>query len=182
MTTDEAAGEATARELLKLEQRVGVLYRRFQVIAEGMKDLPLYNPAIAVEPVDFQLLGERGIGVLVTPWFMNVLLLPLEHQPFRMSAVGARSERELPAGPRPFVVGGDEQVGLYESHSLYSPLADFATHEAAVERARATLCELMTPPSKPAAEAQATTVYRQADGRTDGARARRDFLFGRRST
>ena len=210
MTTEETAaadagGDATgdtpdaqeAVRLQRLEARVGVLYRRFRQIAEGMKDLPLYNHAIAVEPVDFQLLpgtgseagagdGGQGIGVLVTPWFMSVVLLPLEAQSFRMAEVGRRVTRSLPAGACEFVVGGDEVVGHLESLSLFSPLSDFATHEAAVLRGQAMLAALMTVPKQEGDEQCArTTVYRQrgvGESESDGAAgrsSRRDFLFGR---
>lgn len=201
MTVQETAGSGDGRQaedareaarLARLEARVGVLYRRFRQIAEGMKDLPLYNPAISVEPVDFQLLGrdgdggadDLGIGVLVTPWFMNVVVLPLEPQPFRMADVGRRVTRALPAGERELVVGGDEVVGQYESLSLFSPLSDFVTHEAAVIRAQSMLAELLAPPP-PRDDVARVTVYRQEGTQPDregGDRpsSRRDFLLGRR--
>lgn len=201
---DEALDVLEARLIAQLEARVGVLYRRFRQIAEGMKDLPLYNHAISVEPVDFQLLpragsddaggvvggtnecaatGDHGIGVLVTPWFMSVVVLPLEPQAFRMADVGRRVKRVLPGGVRELVVGGDEVIGSYESLSLFSPLSDFSAHEVAVERARSMLAELLaTPP--PQDDVARITVYRQERAKpdregSDVPSSRRDFLFGR---
>ena len=51
--------------------------RRFERIgAEQMRDLPIYNHAIDVEAIGFHPWGPGFIGVLITPWFMNLMLLP----------------------------------------------------------------------------------------------------------
>ena len=49
------------------------LYQK--VYQEQMKGLPICNENIKVEAVDFQLYQDQWLGVLVTPWFTNLLIL-----------------------------------------------------------------------------------------------------------
>ncbi|HOV03207.1 MAG TPA: [NiFe]-hydrogenase assembly chaperone HybE [Hyphomicrobiales bacterium] len=160
-----------------LERKVGVLVRRFRIIAEGMRDLPLCNPAIAVEAVDFRIHDGEGVGVLITPWFMNVVLLPLDDQPFEMAAMGRKRLVEMPAGPREFLVGGDEVTGLFAAHSLHSPILDVSSHDAAVAVARSALDKLMTPPPE---EDEAIEPEAQSEASPQPGTSRRTLLFGRR--
>lgn len=138
--------------ILKLERRLGAVVARFRTLAEGMRDLPLYNPVVAVEAVDFLPFGSMGFGVLVTPWFMSALFLPLDSMPYDPRRVGTARAVPLPAGERSFQLGGDDALGLFWAHSLLSPLPGFEAHEAAVDHARYELARLLTPPEPPAAK------------------------------
>ena len=146
--------------IARLESRLGVLVGRYRMLAEGMRDLPLYNPAVVVEAVDFLPFGGMGFGVLVTPWFMSALFVPLEPVPFDPRRVGETMTVPLPAGERGFQLGGDEVTGLTWAHSLLSPLAGIPSHDAAVERARAELERLLTLP-EPARPAPPRTASRR---------------------
>ena len=44
---------------------------------ERMADIPLLNPALEVQAVGFSVWEAYCLGVLITPWFMNLMLLPL---------------------------------------------------------------------------------------------------------
>ena len=46
------------------------------IYAERMRDLPIVNPRLAVEAVGFEQWEDQDLGVLITPWFMNLVLLP----------------------------------------------------------------------------------------------------------
>ena len=133
--------------IAKLERRLGVLVRHFRELAPGMSDLPLYNQKVSVEAVDFLPFGGMGLGVLVTPWFINLKFLPLDPVPFETENVGRVMTVELPAGQRAFALGGDEVTGLYWSHCIMSPLTDTLDHAAAVAVARSRLARVLTKPS-----------------------------------
>ncbi|MBU6299803.1 MAG: [NiFe]-hydrogenase assembly chaperone HybE [Alphaproteobacteria bacterium] len=126
--------------------RVPALVERFRRIDAAMRDLPLYNDKIEIEAIGFRPFGEDALlGVLLTPWFMNLLLLPTEPQPMDMAAVGKTVPIELPAGMRNFVVGGDQEIGLYKAYSLHSPLLNFKLPGQARAEAKRLLALLTTP-------------------------------------
>lgn len=101
---------------------------------ERMKELGLYNPALKVEAVGFRRWEGWLAGILVTPWFMNFLLLPAEGQLAGASA-GTKQRIEMPRGEIVFTIGEVEEVGPYAASSLYSPMRDFPDHAAASTRA-----------------------------------------------
>ena len=41
-----------------------------------MAGVPMLNPALRVQAVGFRHWQSHWLGVLVTPWFMNLMLLP----------------------------------------------------------------------------------------------------------
>ncbi|MCL2713401.1 MAG: [NiFe]-hydrogenase assembly chaperone HybE [Alphaproteobacteria bacterium] len=49
------------------------------------------------------------IGVVLTPWFMNLVRLPIEPVVFDAAALGNAAMVELPAGQRKFITNGDER-------------------------------------------------------------------------
>ena len=150
--------------------RVAALLDCFRQVDAGMRDLPIYNDKIAIEAIGFRSFGETAlIGVVLTPWFMNLVLLPLAPEPMRMAEIGRPVEVELPAGKRTFVIGGNEVVGLYRAHSLHSPVLTFTLPGQAQAEARRQLGLLMTAPA------------RDETAKQNGAAAvdRRALLFGR---
>ena len=55
------------------------LTERFRWIGENrMSDLPIYHHGLDVEAVGFSAMEDGWFGVLITPWFMNAMLFPLE--------------------------------------------------------------------------------------------------------
>jgi [NiFe] hydrogenase assembly HybE family chaperone len=135
-----------------------------------MCDLPVYNDKITIEAIGFRPFGDDALlGVVLTPWFMNLVLLPLAAEPMRMAEIGRPVEVGLPAGKRTFVIGGNEIVGLYRAHSLHSPVLTFTLPGQAQAEARRQLGLLTTPPAHDDAPTR------------NGAAAvdRRALLFGR---
>lgn len=130
--------------------RVQALIELFQRVDAGMRDLPVYNEKLSVEAIGFRLFGDAALlGVVLTPWFMNLIMLPIERVPMKMAEIGRSISLELPAGKRAFVVGGDETNGLYKAHSLHSPVLNFTLPGQAQAEARRMLALLMTPPELP---------------------------------
>jgi [NiFe] hydrogenase assembly HybE family chaperone len=155
--------------------RVLALIELFQRIDVGMRDLPIYNDKIAIEAIGFRLFGDAELlGVVLTPWFMNLITLPIEPAPMKMAEIGRPVRVMLPAGERAFVVGGDELIGLYKAHSLHSPVLNFTLPGQARAEAQRMLALLMTPPLITAED-----VARS--GPTAAGVDRRALLFGRRN-
>ena len=134
----------------ELPPRIAQLVERFRIIGEtAMRELPIYNPDLEVEAVGFQRLGGHWIGVLITPWFMNLLRLPQALAPMEMACLGRKLKVTLPSGERELIKGGDEVIGAYESLSLHSPMFPFGTQEAARQEAERRLTDLMCPAEQP---------------------------------
>jgi [NiFe] hydrogenase assembly HybE family chaperone len=132
-----------------------------------MQGLPFLNPALRVEAVGFRPWNGQWIGVLVTPWCMNVVLLPGEGEWPALPAGGERFA-DLPGGRFRFIAGHDEEMGEYHACSLFSPALEFSDHESARATAVAAL-EAIFAPEEPAQPAPPPRT----------APSRRDFLRGR---
>ncbi|RAU22223.1 [NiFe]-hydrogenase assembly, chaperone, HybE [Paramagnetospirillum kuznetsovii] len=119
-----AADEARIHHLVAVFRSIG---------EERMKDLGLYNPDLQVEAVGFRRWEGWLAGVLVTPWFMNFLLLPSDDPATSLDgvAVGSRRRIAMPKGEVIFLVGDGEELGLYLSNSIISPMGQFADHPSA---------------------------------------------------
>lgn len=118
-----AADQSRVQQLVTVFRRIG---------EERMKDLGLYNPALQVEAVGFRQWNGWLAGVLVTPWFMNFMLLPSDPaNSLAGGEVGSRRRIDLPKGQVVFVVGEVEEVGPYLSNSIHSPMGQFPDHTTA---------------------------------------------------
>ncbi len=122
-----------------VRQQLEEVFGRIQ--RERMQDLPLLHHGLAVEAVGFRRSGAARVGVLITPWAMNLLRLP-DDDPI---AVGAFGTRELPRGPVDFIGAQEEDVGPYETCSLFSPMQRFEDQAAARAVAFETLSLLLRP-------------------------------------
>ncbi len=130
--------------------RVTELVERFRVIGEtAMRDLPLFNGQLEVEAVGFRPYANAWMGVLITPWFMNLIRLPDKLIPMNMDRVGHKERLVLPAGERELVVGGDEVIGAYEALSLHSPMYAFENQEQARHEAQRSLENFFQPAEDP---------------------------------
>jgi [NiFe] hydrogenase assembly HybE family chaperone len=68
----------------------------FRIQREQMADVPILNPALQVEAVDFQRWQGHWLGVVVTPWCMSLLLLPGSRQGWVASGDNKRRFVQLP--------------------------------------------------------------------------------------
>ena len=160
----------TVTQDLNQHPRVSALLDCFREADVVMRELPLYNAEVAIEAIDFRAFGEDAlIGVVLTPWFMNLVLLPVAPEPMRMAEIGRPVEVALPVGKRTFVIGGNDVVGLYRAHSLHSPVLTFTLPGQAQAEARRQLALLMTPPAQ----------ERAANQNGSAGIDRRRLLFGR---
>lgn len=169
----KAALATPAPSLAGLAARVEAHYRH--IAATRMAGLPIVHPGLQV-----RLLGlapwetQPGLawGVLVTPWSMGLLALPI--------AAGGPAADTLPRPGRTeprqagdhrldFIGADDPALGPHAICPLFSPMGEFADQAAAVATAQAVL-QALRPPAPAAGVARAAPA---------AAPARRSFLFGR---
>ena len=110
-----------------------------------MRDVPLSNKALRVEAVGFRRHEGRILGVLVAPWFMNLVLLPAEDEDWSALVPGTKETVAFPSGAYEFVHNVRDQAGGYKACSLFSPMSEFATQAHAADVARAVLVALFDP-------------------------------------
>lgn len=110
-----------------------------------MRGMPIVNDALAVKAVGFRRHDERWLGALVTPWFLNLVLLPGEGDDWSDLVPGAKELVEFPSGRYEFVHANRKGVGAYKACSLFSPMFEFASMLQATETASAALVALFDP-------------------------------------
>lgn len=156
-----------------------------RVRRERMAGLPFVNDALGVELVGLRRWRGLWLGVLVTPWFMNLLLLPDDgaraggeapQARWPRLAVGDSVRFAFPAGVFEFIAGREGELGEYLACSLFSPMFDFADHEAARQTAQACLVALFD--AGASAPAESPQRPPPAPGAAVSA-GKRDFLRGR---
>jgi [NiFe] hydrogenase assembly HybE family chaperone len=112
---------------------------------ERLRDLPFYNTRLHIEPVGFQPWNGRTIGVLVTPWFINVMLLPGATDHWEEHASGHTTEWELPAGRYEFQTCRLDGIGAHLSLPMFTTLDGFADQATARAIAAEALRRLLKP-------------------------------------
>lgn len=113
------------------------------ILSNRMLDFPMLNPAISVQAVGFRRQNEDWLGVLITPWFMNLLLLPGQSSEWQKSIPGTKFEQVFPYGHFEFTIAWEEQLGVYALCSLFSPMFEFANQADARAAAQAALQGLL---------------------------------------
>ena len=99
-----------------------------------MQGLPFINAQLNVEAVGFREFQDFEIGVLITPWFMNLILLPAADARTSIDQ-GQRINACFPSGEIEFTAAQDEELGLYFSAVLFSTVADIPDQTTARELA-----------------------------------------------
>lgn len=152
-----------------------------QVQATRMADVPIINPALEVQTVGFHHTEEGCLGVLITPWFISLMLLPCEGDDWQELAPGSSQTHYFPAGEYDFLLASDPVIGRYQSCSLLSPVLQIQDQETAVAFAEAALAALMQPTMKETArssEPDPRVTDAVADKLSDTRCNRRNFLRG----
>jgi len=157
------------------------LERAFEVVRrERMHGMPMLNRALAVEAVGFRPWREHWLGIVITPWFMNVVLMPRVSAAWQ--AIGERETRHhvFPGGVFEFIGAREATLGDYQACSLFSPMFEFADQREARATALAALDALFDPASREGApvSAQAPAAAAPASLDVQPTLSKRDFLFG----
>ncbi|HYN77889.1 MAG TPA: [NiFe]-hydrogenase assembly chaperone HybE [Lamprocystis sp. (in: g-proteobacteria)] len=117
-----------------------------QIYRERMAGLPILNPDLAVKLVGLRAWAGGWVGVLVTPWMMNLIALPGANGADRPGAAGSQRGRAFTSGEYQFTAGADPVIGRYETCSLFSPMGTFPDQETAVATAESILTLLLDAP------------------------------------
>lgn len=116
-----------------------------QIAATRMHGVELLNSRLTVEAIGFRRWQDMWVGVLLTPWFMNLMLLPAEDNALPAVEPGAQVELAFPGGEIPFMAGSEAALGDYRWCSLVSPVDAFQDQQSARTVAEECL-ELLFPP------------------------------------
>ena len=162
----------------RLNRRAAELAALFVTIQSmRMACVPVLNPALRVEVLGFEVMARDedeaavGLGILITPWFMNLVRLPL----LRVaddSAVGHKQTHAVQGQSFEFIGAHEPAIGAFAACSLFSPMFEFGDQAAARATALAVLEQLRSAPQSAVAVPAATQSAEPPP-------ARRAFLFGR---
>jgi [NiFe] hydrogenase assembly HybE family chaperone len=137
------------RDAAAIAKELEALFGRIH--QERMAEFPLNNAALAVEAVGFRDAPAGALGVLVTPWSINLLLVPAADD---RRGAGHKRLHTFPAGAFEFIQSEEEGFGRYETCSLFSPALQFADQDAARMTAIAVLDALFATSSAKASRAE----------------------------
>ncbi len=127
------------RSMTKETVVVAALLEHFErILNTHMRGLPILNPRMAVEAVGTRSFGEHRICVLITPWFMNLVLLPGTEEWVSVEQ-GESFSIEFPREALDFNVSRDDAIGTFLSAVLFRTVTDFPDQETA----RAVALEVM---------------------------------------
>ncbi len=121
----------------QLEHAYSLIYQK------RMQDVPIVNDKLSVKAVGFRPHNGNWLGVMITPWFMNLMLLPGDEADWSDIVELQSYKHAFPSGQYTFIAGHEGNIGNYQSCSLFSPMFDFADQDAAIETAQAVMSELM---------------------------------------
>ena len=121
----------------------------FREIWNGkMRDVPMVNRALSIEAVGFMMHDGRPLGVLISPWFMNLILLPAETEDWGTLTPGAKEIIGFPSGDYEFIHNTRETVGGYKACSLFAMMGEFNSQAQAVDVANAVMVALFDPKNR----------------------------------
>jgi [NiFe] hydrogenase assembly HybE family chaperone len=121
----------------------------FRAIARRMDGLNFVNPAIEVEAVAFAPWESHWLGAMVTPWCINLMLLPRDASGWTSLPQGRKLRYAFPAGEYEFISSRDDAVGEYQMCSLISPVLELPDHATACEVAALARAALLDPANAP---------------------------------
>ena len=171
-------------------ERAQALQQRFEHIhATRMADVPVCHPGLQVAALGFEpdADGCGAVGVLLTPWFMNLVWLPLappappvpaaspQAAVAAPLAVGASRVRSVGHAAFEFIGAHEDGLGAFEACSLFSPMAEFEDQAAAVATALAVLDHLRQAPT---GDTQAGDERADKPAPAEAVPPRRAFLLG----
>jgi [NiFe] hydrogenase assembly HybE family chaperone len=127
-----------------------------------MSGLPILNTSLAVEATGFTPWQGHWLGALITPWFLNLVLVPGAHGEWPGAAEGERIVRKLPAGDCGFYGCFEPAIGEFHASSVCSPMSRFADQAAARAEAQRSLDAWLAEPEPAEPVASAADGERRA--------------------
>lgn len=142
MVLREGTGGHAVRVDTSLDARVNALVLAYKAAQDAMVGLPVHNDALNVEAVGFRAFMNGYAGIIVTPWCMNVVVIPADPADAPQTALGAKRQLSFPSGMYTFIMGRMDGIGALETCSLFSPMDEFGSPEDALAAAEAASEEL----------------------------------------
>ncbi|MCW8945209.1 MAG: [NiFe]-hydrogenase assembly chaperone HybE [Sedimenticola sp.] len=149
-----------------------------------MQGLPVCNELLTTEVVGLTRFNECWVGVLITPWTLQLIMLPASAEAEQLEE-GDHRTYEFPQGKVVFMIAENETLGPYQSCALMSPLHSFETQEQ-IRQTAIEIMELMFQPPAEVEKSQSVKVAmpgrldidREAKSSEEKSGSRRDFLRG----
>lgn len=143
-----------------------------RIYVEHMSDVPIVNPALQVQALDFILWQGNWLGVLITPWCINLLLLPGPNGNWQSVSGNHRRFHHFPSGNYAFLGGTEAEIGEYQSCSLISPMGQFPDQESVRAVAEEVIKNMLKAPD-PVPEG----LKKEQDCKTEPSLSKRRFLL-----
>jgi len=102
------------------------------IASTRMAGLPICNGAMHVQAVGFREWQEHWVGVLITPWTINLVLMPGDKTPLKVLGADEKMTWEFPSGNYEFMGLNEPALGTCQVCSLISPVSEIGRHEDAV--------------------------------------------------
>lgn len=139
----EDPGSGAIAEAAMIGAKTHALVTDFTEVWHGkMRDVPIVNKLLHVQAVGFLVHEGRPIGVLISPWFMNLVVLAGEGEDWSTLVPGTKEVIGFASGEYEFIHNVREMVGGYKACSLFSPMGEFRSQAQAVDVARAVMVAL----------------------------------------
>lgn len=94
-----------------------------------MQGLPVCNSKLTTEIVGLRRFEQYWLGTLITPWTLQLLLLPASVEAESLEE-GDHRTFQFPRGDVVFMASGNPDLGVYLACSLLSPVHDFPSQES----------------------------------------------------
>jgi [NiFe] hydrogenase assembly HybE family chaperone len=121
-----------------------------RILAERMHGLPFLNPALSVQAIDFHRLDGDWLGGLITPWSVQLMLVPGGGSLWVDTSPGERSMVALPVGRLAFIAAeGDRGLPAFQYLPLVNATAALAGDDEARAFVRDALATALRPPAVP---------------------------------
>lgn len=150
-----------------MEAKIAALlavYRR--VWLEDMAETLICNPALEVAAAGFRPFGPGWAGAVVSPWFLNVVLIPADPNCWAGLRDGDEAPETLPAGGFNFNAARVGALGTIKTLAVVSAMNVFAGQAEALAAADLALSQLFPPPQAaapaPATEPKPAALSRRA--------------------
>jgi [NiFe] hydrogenase assembly HybE family chaperone len=162
------------------EQKLHAVFS--DIAATRMAGLPICNAALRVEVVGWREWNGRHVAVLVTPWTINLILLP-GSEALDPLPLDVKQTWTFPSGNYDFMGLNEAVLGVSHICSLVSPTLHIATQEDAVNIAQQIMQYLFmeeSPDQMRDAERKDSMEAARFNGEKlmDKPLSRRDFLRG----
>lgn len=129
--------------------RLAQMYRR--IWETGMRDMTFVNTALSVEALGFCRWRGDWVGAVITPWFINLFVVPGGGELWSDLPAGDRCKLAFPLGELEFIADNDAsaEVPAHQYCPLFAPPGQFESQESARAAALEALRVILTAPPAP---------------------------------